>query len=93
MLMEMMQTLKADGCGQNDHSALARDYSKVSGTKIGLWRDSQPFLQVEFTIAYQDASTGCVSGRAARLQFRFEPPAAVFVRRHSRQIGEETKPG
>jgi 2-hydroxy-3-oxopropionate reductase len=36
MLMEMMQTLKADGCGQNDHSALAKYYAKVSGTKIGL---------------------------------------------------------
>jgi len=33
MLMEMMQTLKADGCGQNDHSALAKYYAKVSGTK------------------------------------------------------------
>ena len=36
MLMEMMQTLKADGCGQNGHSVLARYYAKVSGTKIGL---------------------------------------------------------
>ena len=35
-VMEMMQTLKADGYGQNDHSALARYYAKVSGTKIGL---------------------------------------------------------
>jgi 2-hydroxy-3-oxopropionate reductase len=35
-IMEMMQTLKADGCGQNDHSALAKYYAKVSGTKIGL---------------------------------------------------------
>jgi len=34
--MEMMQTLKADGCGQNDHSALAKYYAKVSGMKIGL---------------------------------------------------------
>jgi hypothetical protein len=31
-IMEMMQTLKADGCGQNDHSALAKYYAKVSGT-------------------------------------------------------------
>jgi 2-hydroxy-3-oxopropionate reductase len=34
-IMEMMQMLKADGFGQNDHSALARYYAKVSGTKIG----------------------------------------------------------
>ena len=35
-VMEMMQTLKADGCGQNDHSGLAKYYAKLSGTKIGL---------------------------------------------------------
>ena len=35
MVMEMMQTLRADGCGQNDHSGLAKYYAKVSGTKIG----------------------------------------------------------
>jgi 2-hydroxy-3-oxopropionate reductase len=35
-IMEMMQTLKADGCGQNDHSALAKYYAKISGTNIGL---------------------------------------------------------
>ncbi len=35
LLMEMMQTLRADGFGQDDHSALARWYAKVSGTKIG----------------------------------------------------------
>ena len=35
-IMEMMQTLKADGCGQNDHSALAKYYAKISGTKLGL---------------------------------------------------------
>lgn len=34
-IMEMMQTLHADDCGQNDHSALAKYYAKVSGTKIG----------------------------------------------------------
>ncbi len=34
-VMEMMQTLRADGCGQNDHSGLAKYYAKVSGTKIG----------------------------------------------------------
>ncbi|MGH0054608.1 MAG: 2-hydroxy-3-oxopropionate reductase [Sphaerochaetaceae bacterium] len=32
---EMMETLHADGYGQDDHSALARYYEKVSGTKIG----------------------------------------------------------
>lgn len=34
-VMEMMQTLHADGFGQEDHSALAKYYAKVSGTKIG----------------------------------------------------------
>ena len=34
-VMEMMQTLHADGCGQNDHSGLAKYYAKISGTKIG----------------------------------------------------------
>jgi 2-hydroxy-3-oxopropionate reductase len=32
---EMKETLHADGFGQDDHSALARYYAKVSGTKIG----------------------------------------------------------
>jgi 2-hydroxy-3-oxopropionate reductase len=35
MMMEMMQTLRADGCGQNDHSGLAKYYAKLSGTPIG----------------------------------------------------------
>ncbi len=35
LVMEMMQTLRADGFGQDDHSALAKVYAKVSGTKIG----------------------------------------------------------
>jgi 2-hydroxy-3-oxopropionate reductase len=34
-VMEMMQTLHADGCGQDDHSALANYYAKVLRTKIG----------------------------------------------------------
>jgi 2-hydroxy-3-oxopropionate reductase len=34
-VQEMFQTLHADGFGQDDHSALARYYAKVSGTKIG----------------------------------------------------------
>lgn len=33
-VMEMMQTLHADGCGNDDHSALAKYYAKVSGEKI-----------------------------------------------------------
>ena len=33
-VMEMLQTLRADGCGQNDHSAIARYYEKLSGTAI-----------------------------------------------------------
>ena len=35
ILMEMMQTLHADGRGQDDHSSLANWYAKLSGTKIG----------------------------------------------------------
>jgi 2-hydroxy-3-oxopropionate reductase len=34
-VMEMMQTLRADGCGQDDHSSLANYYAKVSGKRIG----------------------------------------------------------
>jgi 2-hydroxy-3-oxopropionate reductase len=35
VVMEMMQTLHADGFGQDDHSVLSNYYAKVSGTKIG----------------------------------------------------------
>ncbi|MCL2285881.1 MAG: 2-hydroxy-3-oxopropionate reductase [Firmicutes bacterium] len=35
MIMEMMQNLKADGRGQDDHSSLANYYAKLSGEKIG----------------------------------------------------------
>jgi 2-hydroxy-3-oxopropionate reductase len=35
LVREMMETLRADGCGQDDHSALAKYYAKVSGVKIG----------------------------------------------------------
>jgi 2-hydroxy-3-oxopropionate reductase len=34
-VMEMMQTVRADGGGQSDHSALAQYYAKLCGTKIG----------------------------------------------------------
>lgn len=34
-VMEMLQTLRADGWGQDDHSALAKYYAKLSGTTIG----------------------------------------------------------
>ncbi len=34
-VQEMFSTLHADSCGQDDHSALAKYYAKVSGTKIG----------------------------------------------------------
>lgn len=34
LVMEMMQTLRADGYGQNDHSALAKYYEKITGTEI-----------------------------------------------------------
>ena len=33
-VMEMMQALKADGCGKDDHSALAKFYEKVSNVTI-----------------------------------------------------------
>ncbi|ONI39970.1 2-hydroxy-3-oxopropionate reductase [Candidatus Epulonipiscium fishelsonii] len=33
-VMEMLQTLHADGFGQDDHSAIAKYYEKVSGTKV-----------------------------------------------------------
>lgn len=33
-VMEMFQTLRADGAGQDDHSALAKYYAKISGEKI-----------------------------------------------------------
>jgi 2-hydroxy-3-oxopropionate reductase len=35
LVREMMETLHADGFGQDDHIALARYYAKVSGAKIG----------------------------------------------------------
>lgn len=35
LLMEMMQYLRADGFGQKDHSAVAKYYEKITGTKIG----------------------------------------------------------
>lgn len=33
-VMEMMQTLRADGLGQCDHSAIAKYYEKVAGDTI-----------------------------------------------------------
>jgi 2-hydroxy-3-oxopropionate reductase len=36
LVREMMETLHADGSGQDDHSALAKYYAKVSGTSIGI---------------------------------------------------------
>jgi 2-hydroxy-3-oxopropionate reductase len=35
LVREMMETLHADGFGQDDHGALAKYYAKVSGTQIG----------------------------------------------------------
>lgn len=32
--MEMMQNLHADGLGEKDHSAIAKYYEKLAGTKI-----------------------------------------------------------
>lgn len=34
-VMEMLQTLRADGFGQDDHSGLAKYYAKLAGTNIG----------------------------------------------------------
>lgn len=34
-VMEMFQTLRADGCGQDDHSGLAKYYAKLTGMDIG----------------------------------------------------------
>ncbi|MCL1995320.1 MAG: 2-hydroxy-3-oxopropionate reductase [Defluviitaleaceae bacterium] len=33
-IMEIFQTLRADGMGQSDHSAIAKYYEKLTGTKI-----------------------------------------------------------
>lgn len=34
LVMEILQNLHADGCGQNDHSAIAKYYEKLTGTQI-----------------------------------------------------------
>ncbi len=34
LVMEMFQTLHSDGCGQEDHSGLAKWYEKISGRQI-----------------------------------------------------------
>jgi 2-hydroxy-3-oxopropionate reductase len=34
VVMEMLQTLRADGCGQDDHSAIAKYYEKLAGSEI-----------------------------------------------------------
>lgn len=34
-VMEMLQTLRADGCGSDDHSGIAKYYEKLAGTHIG----------------------------------------------------------
>lgn len=34
LTMEMLQTLHSDGCGQDDHSAIAKYYEKVASPKI-----------------------------------------------------------
>jgi 2-hydroxy-3-oxopropionate reductase len=34
-VMEMLQTLHADGCGQDDHSGIAKYYAKITGETIG----------------------------------------------------------
>ena len=33
-MMEILQNLKVDGCGENDHSAIAKYYEKLAGTEI-----------------------------------------------------------
>ena len=34
LAMEMLQSLRADGCGQQDHSAIAKYYEKITGVEI-----------------------------------------------------------
>ena len=34
LVQEMLQTLHADGCGSEDHSAIAKYYEKITGTRI-----------------------------------------------------------
>lgn len=34
LAMEMLQTLHADGCGQEDHSSIAKYYEKIGGAEI-----------------------------------------------------------
>ena len=34
-VMEILQNLRADGCGRHDHSAIAKYYEKLTGTPIG----------------------------------------------------------
>lgn len=34
LAMEILQSLRADGCGQEDHSAIAKYYEKITGTQI-----------------------------------------------------------
>lgn len=34
-MMEVFQTLRSDGCGSDDHSAIAKYYEKITGTQIG----------------------------------------------------------
>lgn len=34
LVMEVLQNLHADGCGQDDHSAIAKFYEKLAGSKI-----------------------------------------------------------
>jgi len=34
-VMEMLEMLHADGCGQDDHSGIAKYYYKLTGDKIG----------------------------------------------------------
>jgi len=36
IVMEMMQALHAKGCGQEDHSSLAKHYADLTGTSIGI---------------------------------------------------------
>lgn len=34
LAMEILQTLHADGCGQDDHCGIAKYYEKLTGTEI-----------------------------------------------------------
>ena len=61
-------------------------------TSLPDFAEQQRNKATKIKITSQDTSTGCVSGRAVRLHVRSKRPAAAFAGRHSRPIGEGTRP-